>query len=162
MCRGYLAKVLLHKLRADDADEGGGGVMRDGLGQHGLAGAGGTPEQDPPRWVDADLLVQLVLRQRQLHRLPDLLLLNVIAANVLQPAATMVTHAASSFHRQIEMPNLPCLSAALLIPQHNPGHEHGAQQEFSTMKVSMRVKTQHFELGQNGSWRAHRVSRPGM
>ena len=34
---GALAQVLLHKLGADDPDEGGGGVVRDSLGQHRLA-----------------------------------------------------------------------------------------------------------------------------
>ena len=33
----HLPKVFLHKLGAHNADEGGGGVVRHGLGQHGLA-----------------------------------------------------------------------------------------------------------------------------
>lgn len=45
-------------------------------------------EQHAARGVDANLAVQLVVRQGQLHSLPDLLLLHVQPANVLhvQPA----------------------------------------------------------------------------
>jgi hypothetical protein len=57
-------------------------VMSHGLGQHGLAAAGGAVHEHAARGVDADLFVELVVRQRQLHRLPDLLLLHVHATDV--------------------------------------------------------------------------------
>ena len=82
--RVHLSQILLHEFRADDADEGCSGVVGHSLGQHGLAGAGGSPQQHPPRGVDADLAVQLVVSQRQLHRLLYLLLLDVVASDVLQ------------------------------------------------------------------------------
>jgi hypothetical protein len=56
--------------------------MSDGLGEHGLATAGWAVHQDAARRIDADLLVQLKVRQRQLHRLAHLLLLNVQPTNV--------------------------------------------------------------------------------
>ena len=43
-----------------------------------------TVEQHAARGVDADLAVQLVVRERQLYRLPDLLLLDVQPADVLR------------------------------------------------------------------------------
>ena len=57
-------------------------MVGDRFGQHRLAGAGRAVEQDPARRVDPQLRVQLPLRQRQLHRLPHLLLLHVVAADV--------------------------------------------------------------------------------
>ena len=84
--RACLSQVLLHKLRAVDADEGGGGVVRNRLGQHRLASAGRAIQQHATGWVDANLPVQLVVRQRKLHRFADLLLLDVGAANVLRAA----------------------------------------------------------------------------
>jgi hypothetical protein len=77
-----LAEVLLHKLGADDADEGGGRVVRNRLGEHRLPGAGRAVEEHAARRVDPDLLVEVALRERQLHRLADLLLLDVHAADV--------------------------------------------------------------------------------
>mmetsp|Transcript_20563 Transcript_20563/g.48703 ORF Transcript_20563/g.48703 Transcript_20563/m.48703 type:complete len:342 (+) Transcript_20563:380-1405(+) len=77
-----LAQVLLHKLGADDTDERGGGVVGDGLREHRLAGAGRAVEQHAARRVDADRPVQVEVRQRQLDRLPHLLLLHVAAADV--------------------------------------------------------------------------------
>ena len=79
--------MFLHKLGAHDADEGGGGVVRHRLGQHGFAGAGRAIQQHAARRVDANLPIQLVVRQRQLHSLADLLLLHVGAADVLRAAA---------------------------------------------------------------------------
>lgn len=43
-----------------------------------------TVEEHAARRVNADLAVQLVVRKRQLHRLPDLLLLDVQAPDVLR------------------------------------------------------------------------------
>ena len=42
-----------------------------------------TPQEHASWGVNADLLVQLVLREGELHGLADLLLLDVIASNVL-------------------------------------------------------------------------------
>lgn len=57
--------------------------MGDCLGQHGLACAWRTPEQYTPGRVNSDLAVQFVVSQRQLYCLPDLLLLDVVASDVL-------------------------------------------------------------------------------
>ena len=78
----YLAQVLLHKLGADHPDEAGGGVVGDRFRQHGFPGPGRAVEQDAARRVDAHLGVQVARRQGQLHRLPDLLLLDIVAADV--------------------------------------------------------------------------------
>ena len=48
--------------------------------------AWGTPQENPSWGVNADLLVQLVLREGELHSLANLLLLNVVASNVLHVA----------------------------------------------------------------------------
>ena len=58
-------------------------MVRHGLGQHGLASPGGSPQEHTARGVNADLTVELVMRQGQLHGFLDFLLLNIIAANVL-------------------------------------------------------------------------------
>ena len=57
-----------------------------------LTCARGTPQKHPARGVYADLLIQLMLRERQLHSLPDLLLLDVVASNVLQMFSQVETH----------------------------------------------------------------------
>ena len=59
-----------------------GGVMGDGLSKHRLATAGRTKHEDATRRVDADLLVQLKVSQRQLHGLAHFLLLYVHATDV--------------------------------------------------------------------------------
>ena len=81
-----LSEIFLDEFGADDPDEGGSGVVGDGLGQHRFAAAGRPVHQHTPRRVDSDLLVQLEVRQRQLHRLPHLLLLRV------QPSDVRVTN----------------------------------------------------------------------
>ena len=48
--------------------------------------AWGPPQEHASWGINADLLVQLVLREGELHSLADLLLLNVIASNVLHMA----------------------------------------------------------------------------
>jgi hypothetical protein len=58
-------------------------VVRHRLGQHGLARPRRAVQQHAARRVDANLPVQLVVRQRQLDGLTDLLLLDVGAADVL-------------------------------------------------------------------------------
>lgn len=78
-----LAQILLHELGADDADEGGRGGVGDGLGEHGLARPGRAVEQHAARRVDADLLVEVEVRERELDGLAHLLLLDVHAADVL-------------------------------------------------------------------------------
>mmetsp|Transcript_6733 Transcript_6733/g.27471 ORF Transcript_6733/g.27471 Transcript_6733/m.27471 type:complete len:295 (+) Transcript_6733:25-909(+) len=77
-----LAKVLLHELRAHHANESGGGVVCDGLGEHCLPRAGRSVEQHAARRVDADLPVEIAIGERQLDGLFDLLLLDVHAADV--------------------------------------------------------------------------------
>ena len=48
--------------------------------------AWGPPQEHASWGINADLLVQLVLREGELHSLADLLLLDVIASNVLHMA----------------------------------------------------------------------------
>ncbi len=90
-----LAQVLLHKLAAHHRDERGRSSVRycfrhlDSKAQssttvigyyseaasytyHRLSGAGRAIEQHSPGRVDADLLVQLELREGQLHGFPHL------------------------------------------------------------------------------------------
>ena len=52
-------------------------VVRDGLGEHCLPRAGGAVEQYAPRRIYADLCIEVVVCERQLHSLPDFLLLLV-------------------------------------------------------------------------------------
>ena len=67
-----LAQVLLHELAAHHVDERRRRVVRHRLRQHRLPAPGRTEQQHAARRVDADLPVQLVVRQRQLHRLAHL------------------------------------------------------------------------------------------
>mmetsp|Transcript_7587 Transcript_7587/g.22193 ORF Transcript_7587/g.22193 Transcript_7587/m.22193 type:complete len:302 (-) Transcript_7587:494-1399(-) len=90
-----LAQVLLHKLGSNDADEARRRVVCDRLCEHRLARARGAIEQHAARGVDADLLVELKVRQWQLHRLPHLLLLDVRAADVI---VRHVRHLVSRHH----------------------------------------------------------------
>mmetsp|Transcript_21145 Transcript_21145/g.36300 ORF Transcript_21145/g.36300 Transcript_21145/m.36300 type:complete len:231 (-) Transcript_21145:456-1148(-) len=76
------AEVLLHELGADDPDEGGGGVVRHSLGQHGLSRPWGSVEKDSAGRVDADLFVEVEVGEGQLDCLADLLLLDVESADV--------------------------------------------------------------------------------
>ena len=62
--------------RARRGQEGGRRLRRTGKGD------GGGAQEHAARRVDADLCVQVVVRQRQLHGLADLLLLDVAAADV--------------------------------------------------------------------------------
>ena len=94
-----LTEVLLHKLGANHVDEGGGGVVCHGLGQHSLAAARGSEHQHSARRINANLprhvshrvgsrvmsrhlCVQLRVCQRELNGLAHLLLLDVHATNV--------------------------------------------------------------------------------
>lgn len=54
------------------ADERGAGSVGNGLGHHGLPGPGGPVHEDASGRVNADLLVQLEVRQRELDRLLNL------------------------------------------------------------------------------------------
>ena len=90
LSRTHLPQVLLHELRANHSDECCSGVMSDGLCKHCFAGAGWAPQQDAPGRVDANLSVQLMMSQRQLHGLLDLLLLNVVPTNVLYRATFLL------------------------------------------------------------------------
>ena len=77
---GAVSEVLLDELGTDDAEEGGAGLVGDGLGEEGLAGAGLAVQDDSLGGFDANVLVQLGVGQGQLDGLLDLLDL------VLQPA----------------------------------------------------------------------------
>ena len=77
-----LAQVLLHKLGSHDADERGGGVMRHSLGEHRLTGTRGTVQEHAAGRVDANLSVQVKVRQGQLDSLANLLLLHVHSSHV--------------------------------------------------------------------------------
>mmetsp|Transcript_19580 Transcript_19580/g.51517 ORF Transcript_19580/g.51517 Transcript_19580/m.51517 type:complete len:217 (-) Transcript_19580:35-685(-) len=57
--------------------------MRHRLGEHRLPRAGRPVQQDAARRVDANLLVEVVVRQRQLDGLADLLLLYVHTADIV-------------------------------------------------------------------------------
>lgn len=57
-------------------------VVGDCFGQHGLATAGRAVHEHTAGRVNADLLVQFKVSERQLHGLPHLLLLDVHASNV--------------------------------------------------------------------------------
>lgn len=76
------AEVFLDELGANHADKGRCSVMRHGFGQHCLATAGRAKHEDTTRRINADLLVQLKVRQWQLYRFSHLLLLNVHAAYI--------------------------------------------------------------------------------
>lgn len=78
----HLAQILLHKLRPHHPDEGRRRVVGHRFGKHGFAGPRGAVQQHAARRVDAELAVQVATRQRQLHRFPHLLLLDVVAADV--------------------------------------------------------------------------------
>ncbi len=59
------------------------------LGKHGFASARWAVQQHPPGGVNANLPVQLMVRQGELHCLLDLLFLNVIASNILKAKQRM-------------------------------------------------------------------------
>ena len=56
--------------------------MGDRLGQHGFAATGRAEHEHTARRVDADLLVELEVGERQLHGLANFLLLDVHASDV--------------------------------------------------------------------------------
>ena len=76
------AEIFLHELRAHDANERGGGMMRHRLGEHGLSGARGSVEQDAAGGSMPNLAIEVKVRQGQLHSLTNLLLLHVHPAHV--------------------------------------------------------------------------------
>ncbi len=78
-----LAVVLGHDLRAADVDEVSVRLAGHGFGDHGLAGAGRAEEHDALGRLDAQLLEDLRVPQRQLDHLPDQPDLSLQAADVL-------------------------------------------------------------------------------
>ena len=89
---GSLAEVLLDEFRPDHGDEGGGRGVGDGLGHHGFAGPGRAVQEDAAGRVDADLRVEMVLDEGQLDGLPNLLLLDVHATDVLVGDVGLLGH----------------------------------------------------------------------
>ena len=58
-------------------------MMRDRLCEHRLSGSRRAVQEHATRRIDANLRVQVMVRERQLDRFADLLLLLVAAANVI-------------------------------------------------------------------------------
>lgn len=77
-----ITEVLLNQLASDDAQEGGRGLVGDGLGEERLAGARGPVQNDALGRLDAHLVVELGVRQGKLDGLLDLLDLRIEAADV--------------------------------------------------------------------------------
>mmetsp|Transcript_10758 Transcript_10758/g.33951 ORF Transcript_10758/g.33951 Transcript_10758/m.33951 type:complete len:292 (+) Transcript_10758:2279-3154(+) len=80
---GAIAEVLLNELRADHAQKGGRRVVGHCLCKQRLARAGRAVEEDAARRVDANLPVELKVRERELDGLAHLLLLDVGAADIV-------------------------------------------------------------------------------
>mmetsp|Transcript_6056 Transcript_6056/g.18332 ORF Transcript_6056/g.18332 Transcript_6056/m.18332 type:complete len:476 (-) Transcript_6056:96-1523(-) len=79
---GPLPEILLYKFGSHDPNERRGSLVGDSLCQHGLPSPWGAVEQNSSWRVDANLPVQVVVRQRKLHGLSDLLLLDVVASDI--------------------------------------------------------------------------------
>eukprot|EP00760_Papus_ankaliazontas_P002325 PhM_4_TR10948/c1_g5_i1/m.88486 len=79
---GAVAEVLLDELGANDAQERRVGLVRHGLRQQRLAGAGLAVQDDALRRLDADVLVELRVREGVLDGLLDLLDLRLETADV--------------------------------------------------------------------------------
>jgi hypothetical protein len=77
-----LSQILLHELRPVHPDEVGFGHGGNSARDHRLARARRPVQQNSSGRVYTDLLIEVKVRQRQLHRLSDLLLLLVAATNV--------------------------------------------------------------------------------
>mmetsp|Transcript_4465 Transcript_4465/g.10380 ORF Transcript_4465/g.10380 Transcript_4465/m.10380 type:complete len:347 (-) Transcript_4465:220-1260(-) len=77
-----LSQVLLDEFGAHHTDEGGSGLVGHGLGKHGLARPGGAVEKHTARGVNTDLGVEVLVGQRKLHSLLDLLLLDIQPSDV--------------------------------------------------------------------------------
>mmetsp|Transcript_23005 Transcript_23005/g.47774 ORF Transcript_23005/g.47774 Transcript_23005/m.47774 type:complete len:345 (+) Transcript_23005:164-1198(+) len=79
---GTITEVLLDQLTANNTEECCGGLIRHSLGQQCLTSAWHTVQDDSLWRLDAHILVQLGMRQRQLHSLLDLLNLLLKTTNV--------------------------------------------------------------------------------
>lgn len=79
---GAFTEIFLDELGPDHADEIGRGRVGDGLDKHRLAGTGGAVEENTAGRVDADLLVEVEMGERELDGLADFLLLHVETTNV--------------------------------------------------------------------------------
>ncbi len=61
-------------------------MMSNSLGKHGFASSWRSIQQNSSGGVNTNLLVELMVCERQLHCFTNLLLLNVIASNILFPS----------------------------------------------------------------------------
>lgn len=80
---GSLSDVLLHELTAVNSDEGGRGMVRDGLREHGFSGTGRSVHEDSSGRVDTDLLVELWVGEGEFDGFSDLLFLLVKTSDIL-------------------------------------------------------------------------------
>lgn len=77
------SKTTLTTIKTYDADERRARRVGDGLRHHGLARSRGPVHEDASGRIDADLLVQLKVRQRELHCLLDLFIMRRIKPRAL-------------------------------------------------------------------------------
>mmetsp|Transcript_1778 Transcript_1778/g.3834 ORF Transcript_1778/g.3834 Transcript_1778/m.3834 type:complete len:429 (-) Transcript_1778:221-1507(-) len=94
-----VAQVLLDELRAGHAQEGGRSLVGDCLGKECLARAWLAVEDDALGRADADVLVELRVRERQLDRLLDLLDLRLQPADVGVRLDGRLVHLHHAHHR---------------------------------------------------------------
>mmetsp|Transcript_13011 Transcript_13011/g.21320 ORF Transcript_13011/g.21320 Transcript_13011/m.21320 type:complete len:381 (+) Transcript_13011:45-1187(+) len=97
---GSFSEVLLDEFRTDHGDEGGGGGVGDCFGHHGFTSPRRPIKQHPPRRIDSNLCIQMMLNQGQLNRLPHLLLLNIHPPNILITHIGLLAH---QLHRRITL-----------------------------------------------------------
>mmetsp|Transcript_92954 Transcript_92954/g.259771 ORF Transcript_92954/g.259771 Transcript_92954/m.259771 type:complete len:270 (-) Transcript_92954:430-1239(-) len=79
---GPVSKVLLNQFGSHHAQKGGRGLVRDSLGQQGLACTWFSVQNDSFRRFDSDIFVEFGVSQREFHCLLDLLDLFLQATNV--------------------------------------------------------------------------------
>ncbi len=81
-----LSEILLHKLWPNYTNESRSCMISNSLGKHGFASSWRSIQQNSSGGVNTNLLVELLVCERQLHCFTNLLLLNVIASNILFPS----------------------------------------------------------------------------
>ncbi len=81
-----LSKILLHKHWPNYTNESSSCMMSNSLGRHGFASSWRSIQQNSSGEVNTNLLVELMVCERQLHCFRNLLLVNVIASNILFPS----------------------------------------------------------------------------
>ena len=57
--------------------------MSDSLGEHRLPRSRGSIQEHTSGWINANLLVELMVSQRKLYSLTNLLFLNIASTNIL-------------------------------------------------------------------------------